>query len=361
MKSFKTHIFAATLIVILAIILANIKSLFPIAILFAGSTLCLLIWSLAIMVGQIRQERRLSLRRSIPFLVALIILELLYGLFLHLIAALSHGGDMSEVWLKCFLSFLVIVAGPATALVIYHRFPSRGLFLVLFIGCAGLIIYSTTSSVPGISATIIDNKGRPVKGAYVIYMQTPAQEGPSARHGIRRTDSSGRFRISRKIILQFPFQWYLPFSKPNFPPTLELTIYSPTLHDYLKIKNSYNRPLQEQIDLTRSAESTAGTMIQLYDATNDSEKWFASLQDLRYAASSMNVSGTIEEKSEFLAQMKEDHNLFISKYGRDIRKGMLVGGEEKPWDFFLREKDEYGKAIEDWLTFYEGLLAKNRH
>lgn len=330
------------------------------------------VWSTVKIIGRIKNRQPLGIKYFIFLFVSLFLVDFFLCLPIFLQAMLGHGRSAgTNYYLQCFLSFMVVVVVPLAGLILCRFYPRRLLLLIYFILYAVLLGFIITSTTPGTSAALRDEKGRPVAGAYVFYSMIPAQNGPSGYYGFTRSDASGKFTVSRKIHFQVPFQYYPPLVPPAAPAKIEICIYARQLQNYSRIEDGYKWHFPAEPKHLKIEKTSPEPVLVLYDMSGQPEHLYYALYQLYFGTPIIYDRNPLQEKQELVSLMKQEYNAFVSQYGEVLREADKSGfvwmpspamippaGEKKPWRFYL--KNELGQTFEDRMNYVEPRLSGYR-
>ncbi len=180
-----------------------------------------------------------------------------------------------------------------------------------FLFIAALVARFCFATAPGLDATIVDSKGNPLSGCFVVYHYELGSGFDRRPGSIIETDPKGHFRIGRKIFPVFPL-W-------EVHPEVEVkAVYSPKTHTVT------TWPCYRSLEGVVDANLPKKKMV-FYDLSESPAEWFAALQNLQGALLGIYnrdvvVTNCEAEKTKLLQACTNEVALFKSRYGNDLYK-----------------------------------------
>lgn len=278
-----------------------------------------------------RKKEEFPTKYVVRAFIGLFLIDLLYYVYLSS-KWYPFAGLKSELPLQFFLSFIVIVALPGTGFVLFKYTLSKKKF-ILFQAAVFLIIgISCISVTPGIKAAVVNERGEPVKGAYIFYREhgySPLGEWKSFT--FNQTDRHGRLAIPRRFFINFPFEYGFGFKKP-VPGKFPVSIYAPGECNYCTIKDAYHWSVSKKsrgrLTLTFP---TWEPVITLKNLCRNPESCFDSFAQLVFDTPFTTAEKSPDAIHKLLSTIKKNYDQWESQYG-------------KQWDLLV-ENTDHGRTV----------------
>lgn len=308
-------------------------------------------------------NKRITKKQILGFAIPLASLDAVYCFYLYIKICLSHGSrSLAAIFpLQCILTFLVIVAFPTGVLIIGRHYRSRSIAVMLSGVYAVIMLASLIWYTPGITSLILDDTGRPLKGAYVFYYR-PRYFFFSNwdTYTFTRTDEKGSFAIPADVQFQFPFEYWVPFAKRVTWYLRYLTIYASRLHNLAVVYDANTGQLMDNPHRLAITRQPGELVITLHDMTAGPEDRFDLLLSFFYRTSFAELTGPEGDLRELLSAVKEEYRTFAAQYGntmRDKAVGVEKPEQPHPWIFYLQGPIN-GKTMKQRMVEIDEVINK---